>query len=340
MREVTERRGRTGRWPGVLVVAGALLLPAPGARAQELEESLQGLGEENARLYAHPVAAGLGAALNSGLFYRASVHGPLGFDVGIRAMGAFVPRADESFVPVLPASLTYRDQTFEDPYAPVGELRSPTVVGEGTGLVAEPSGEFRDALIQAGENPADFELRFPDGLDLPAVPFALAQVSVGVPLGTELSARFTPSVNLGDDVGSVSMVGFGVKHSLDQWLAFPPGLRLGVAGAWQRMEAGDYLDVEASHAALIVGGDVSLLSLYGALGLERTSAEVDYILENEGGNPALPSGGTRIRFSDDGENVVRGAAGLTFDLGVVKLNAEYALADYPAATAALIFGTP
>lgn len=325
---------------GTLTVVGALLLAPAGAGAQGIEESLQVLGTENARLYAAPVTAGLGAALNSGLFHRASVHRPLGFDVGVRAMGAFVPGADQTFVPVLPASLTYGGRTFETPYAARGELRSPTVVGSGAGFVAEPTGEFRDALLQAGEDPADFELHFPDGLDLPAVPFAVAQLSVGVPLGTEVSARFTPSVDLGGDVGTVSMIGFGARHSLDRWLALPSPLRLSVAGGWQRLEAGDYLDLEAIHAALVAGGHVSLLDLYGAFVFEDASAEVDYVLRNETGNPALPAGGTRLRFVEDGGNTWRGTAGVTLGFGVVGLNAEYSLARYPTAAAALMFGTP
>lgn len=330
---------RTTRAPLTLAAVGLLLVPGRDARGQDVEEAIRRLGAENARLYAHPVTSGLGAALSSGLFYRASVHRTLGFDVGVRAMGAFVPASGESFVPVLPASLTFRGRRFEDPYAPRGALRSPTVVGEGEGMVAVPSGEFREALLQAGEDPADFELRFPDGLDLPAVPFAVAQVSVGLPAGTEATVRFTPSVSLGEDIGSVSMVGFGLKHSLGQWLGLPPGLHLAVAGGWQRLEAGDYLELEARHAALVVGGDVALLSLYGALGLEDAGADVDYLLANEAGNPALPPAGTRIRFEDDGENDVRGTAGLTFHLGAVGLNAEYSAAAYSVATASLIVGT-
>lgn len=323
-----------------LAIVGALGLSPAAATAQGIEESLRTLGTENARLYAAPVTAGLAVALNSGLFHRASVHRPLGFDIAIRAMGAFVPRADETFVPVLPVSLTYGGETFQEPYAARGELRSPTVVGSGGGFVAEPTGEFRDALVQAGENPADFELRFPDGLDLPAVPFAVAQVSLGVGMGTEVSARFTPSVDLGGDVGTVSMLGFGARHSLDQWLALPPPLRLSVAGGWQRMTAGEYLDLQALHAALVAGGHISLLDVYGALVLEDASAEVDYVLRNEADNPALPAAGTRLRFVDDRGGTVRGTAGLTLGLGVVRLNAEYSIARYPAAAAALAFGTP
>lgn len=107
--------------PLLLAVLFALLIAVLGlpsrASAQGLEDRLEQLGSENARLFLHPVAAGLGAGLNSGFFHTAGVHEPLGFDVSVRAMGSPVPADDERFRPLLPATVEDGGRAFDDPYA-------------------------------------------------------------------------------------------------------------------------------------------------------------------------------------------------------------------------------
>lgn len=327
--------------PLLLAVLLALLIAALGlpsrASAQGIEERLERLGTENARLFLHPITAGLGAGLNSGFFHTAAVHEPLGFDVSVRAMGSLVPAEDERFVPLLPATIQYEGRAFDDPYAPeAGGLESPTAVGSGDGVRIVPSGDFREALVAAGEDPDDYAVRFPDGLDLPAVPSALAQVSVGIPLGTEVAVRFLPTLDLGDDIGEVSLTGFGVRHSLDQWLPMPEVLRLSVSGGWQRLRAGNYLELRARQASVVSGAELGFFSLYGGVGVESSSAEVDYRLENPTDNPALPADGARLTFEDEGENRTRATTGVTFNFPILKLNAEYSFARYSVASAKLL----
>jgi hypothetical protein len=50
-------------------------------------------------------------------------------------------------------------------------------------------------------------------LDLPAVPFAIGQGTVGLPFGTELTLRLIPSMTPEDEIGAVSALGWGLKHS-------------------------------------------------------------------------------------------------------------------------------
>lgn len=323
-----------------LAVVLALLVLSPEGRAQEddLTRYLRGLGEENARLFVHPVTAGLGAALNAGFFHTADVHPPLGFDVSIRAMGALPPADAERFEPVLPGSIEFGGTTYQDPYGiPPGET-SPTAVGEGEGAVMRPQGDFRSALVAAGEDPSDYDVALPRGQDLPLVPFSVLQVGVGVPAGTELALRFTPRIDLGGEVGAVSLFGLGAKHSLDQWLALPTRLRLSVSAGWQETSVGDYLSLTALQASVVTGLRLGLLSPYVAVGIEDAEAEVEYTIENPGGHPALPEGGTRLRFRDEGDNGARGVAGLTAHLGPVMLSGEYVFADVPVVSAKLLVG--
>ena len=337
------RSDRPSAGPVVLAVVLALALTLlgftrEGWAQEDAESALRRLGTENARLYLHPVTAGLGAALNSGFFHTASVHAPLGFDVGVRAMGALVPSNAERFRPELPGSVEYGGQVYDRPYTVPEGATTPTAVGGGSGVVAVPAGAFRQALLDAGEDPSDYELPFPAGLDLPAVPFSLLQVGVGLPAGTEVAVRFTPSIRLGDEVGTVAMVGGAVKHSLDQWMELPSPLRLAVSAGLQKLSVGDYLDMSARQLSLVAGFRAGAVSPYVAAGLESAAAEVDYRLENRSGNPALPEEGTRVAFRDEADNSVRGVVGLTLHLGPVMLNGEYAHAEVPVASAKLLFG--
>lgn len=303
----------------------ALALAAP-LRGQGLEDRLRSLGEENGRRYSHPVSAGLAAGLATGWFHSARPLDVLGVDLSVRAMGTLVPEEDETFRPVVPSSITVPEldgRTFSDPYGAV-TARTPTAVGAGPGVVLEPRGGFRQALESEGLDPADFALRFPDGFDIPAVPLAVLQGSVGLPLGTEVTARLIPSIEVDEDVGSLSSFGVGLKHSIDQWIPGRTPVDLAVEGGIQSFEAGDYLEADARHLSLVVSRTVGVLTLYGAGGLESTDIDVSYTLAN----PVPGEEDVEIAFSDEGENTSRLTGGFNLDLTFLQLNAGYTLAEY------------
>jgi len=192
---------RSLRWSLILWLIGACLAGHPArVSAQDVSESLSSLNEDNGKLYIGPLSTGLAAALNSGFYHTADVHEVLGFDIGFRVMGSFVPGDLDTFQPVLRDTVTVEGRTFYDPYGPAGSSgASPTVAGEGDGIVLTPQGEFRDSLLAYGQNPADWNVRFPQGFDIPIAPYAAIQGALGIPLGTELVLRFIPSFTPSDD---------------------------------------------------------------------------------------------------------------------------------------------
>lgn len=308
--------------PAALLV---LALAAP-LQGQGLEDRLRVLGEENGRRYSHPVSAGLAAGLATGWFHSARPLRPLGFDLSIRAMGTLVPEEDETFEPVLPSSITVPEldgRTFSEPYGAV-TARTPTAVGEGPGVTVELRPALRDSLEKYGLSRDRFDLRFPDGFDIPAVPLAVIQGSVGLPLGTEATARLIPSIEVDEDVGSLSSFGVGLKHSIDQWIPGRTPVDLALEGGIQSFEAGDYLEADSRHLSLVVSRTVGVLTFYGAGGLESTDIDVSYTLAN----PVPGEDDVEIAFSDEGENTSRLTAGFNLDLTFLQLNAGYTLADY------------
>lgn len=331
------RRGR--RVPLTLALAIVLASGAPLA-AQDISESLSSLNEENGRLYIGPLTTGLAAALNSGFYHTAAVHEPLGFDLGLRVMGSFVPADLDTFRPVLPDSIAIDDRVFFDPYGPAGSspLSSPTVTGSGTGVVLVPRGEFRDSLISIGQDPADWAVHFPDGFDIPIAPYAAIQGAIGIPLGTELVVRFIPSFTPDDDVGSISMIGGAIKHSLDQWFSDEPPLNVAVAFGLQRFKVGDYLDANSTQFSLIASRTFSVVTFYGAGTLESANLDVSYEFEPDVGVD-IPVELQRVEFRQETPNDATLKLGGTLVIGPAGLNIEYTVASRDVLTAALVFGT-
>lgn len=313
------------------ILASALLLAAPsatGAQETSVLDALEALAEDNGSPYVEPLTVGLGIGLNTGFNPTAAVHDVLGFDLGVRVVGALVPDEMDFFEAIPPESFTFEGRTYDDPYAPRdGSLVTPSVTGPGEGrlgqgeaIVLEPQGQFRLDLIAAGENPDDYNIPFPEGFDIPAVPFAVIQGSVGIPLGTDLTVRFIPAAEIHEDVGDVEAFGFGIRHSVSQWIPAPLPVDLAVSFGWQDLSVGDYLDASGTNYGAVVSKDLGVITLYGAGSLMSADVDVTYTFEGMQGVPPQT-----IRVSQELDTTTRFALGFNLDVLVLDLSAEYAL---------------
>lgn len=312
-----------------LVVTGAAVLALPpAAPGQEVERKLRALDRQNARLYARPITAGLGPAMNSGWHRGANVRGPLQFSVDFPITAAFVPVADERFRPRPPQSITVEmggeQRTYEDPYGTAAGRTTPSVAGPEEGVVLLPMGQFREDLQERGESLADFALRFPDGLDLSAIPVLAPQATLGLVKGTEVSVRWIPSLEVTEVVGPAEGFGLGGQHSVSQWLPEGFPLDVAVAAGFQELEVGDYLSAESRTAQLSISESLSILTLYVAGGLEDSDVEISYAVED----PVLPGTGGTVSFRDGGANERRFTVGLSLDLLFLEMAADYTVSEY------------
>lgn len=318
---------RLARLAGSAVLL-ALVVPDAGA-AQDVEEGIRSLTRENARQYARPVTAGLGAAMNSGWFDGTAVGDFPGLSLDFRLLGALVPPEDESFAPSVPQEVTVeidgRRRTYQNPYGSPAGITTATVAGEGSGAVLGPVGQLRQDLRDAGEDPSEYALRFPDGLGLPAIPMVVPQASLTLPLGTEVAVRWLPSVRVANEVGSVEAFGVGARHSISRWISDDFPLDVAISGGIQTFEAGGYLRAESRIVELTVGKSLSILTLYASGGLEESEVDVRYTLDD----PRLPEDGQTIHFRTHGANDRRFTVGLSLDLLFLDLAADYTVAEYP-----------
>lgn len=329
------RRGKVAGTAAQLACAVALFNPAV-ANGQELEQALRTLASENARRYVRPVTQALAATMNAGFAYTAKTHEPLGFDVGVHVLVSRVAGSDLTFLPVLPDSVVVDGLVLRQPYGTDGSLESATALGSGDGIVLMPQNEYRDLLELQGVDPDRRALRFPGGFDFSAAPFAFVQAGVGVGLGTDAVLRFIPSLTLRDDIGSVSMLGFGLKHSLDQWLWKSPPVHLALFGNLHTLSTGDYADVSAWQVGLAASGDVALLTVVGALAYEDTRIRVDYVMRNPEDLPGRPPDGTRLSFEDGADRHFRASLGLALRLAAVRLSSGVSVGPYTTLDVGLI----
>ena len=200
-------RNNRGMW---FLLAG-FMLAAP-ARGQYLELDFAYAGLEDAekilQAYLEPFANILGSDLNAGWYNTARPHELGGLDVTFSVSASWAPAAMLTY-DVLALGLKGELQP--------GNSVAPTIAGEMedrpslsyTEEVELPGGGSEEVLL------ADFTL--PNGTGFDFFPTPMGQLTVGLPYGTDVSARFVPMIKLGD-YGEIGLWGVGAKHSISQWL--------------------------------------------------------------------------------------------------------------------------
>lgn len=312
---------------GLLV---ALLQPA-AAQSDDVDDLLLGGTADASTLidaYFSPGITGFGAGLNTGWAGTARPHGLLGFHLRVGASLSRVPSGDRTFTL---ASEDLEQLTIDNPA--IGS--SPTIAGE------EDAPRY-DLRLPSGDI-----ITMPEGSGFPFAPTPVVGAGVGIGRDTELMLRLIPPIDIGENDGTISLLGAGVKHGLNQWL--PGGAQipvdLSVMAHYARFNLDATLDEEADHdltwttsawaATALVGKSLPVLSVYGGVGVEASSTAIalkgTYEVEDEDGD--LTSIEDPLDLDFDRGTLLRALAGLQVQLGVFALQVEGTLADYASVTA-------
>jgi len=245
--------------------------------------------------YISPYTNALGADLSSGWYNTAKPHGVLGFDLTFTLNTTFVPNSDQSF---MPADLNLETVEPADPTA-----STPTAMGDNS---AGATMEYNIENPSGGDpiNLASFDL--PKGTGISFAPAPMLQGAIGLPKGTELIGRYTPTMKLGSQA-EIGLWGIGVKHSIKQWIPALnklPILQLSVMGGYTKLssETGlnfmpedygasvDYIDpnigqnffsdqqmtmdVSSMTANLLVSANLPVVCFYGGIGFNSTKTNL------------------------------------------------------------------
>jgi len=298
-----------------------LILPA---HAQILGKYVANIAQENAG-YVQPLANAFGANLNSGLYHTADVHDLLGIDVGVRVMFAIIPSRSLTYPGVPP-------QKMPSPYG----LPDTVPTGYPSSAITATIFGTKGATVNSSGypySPAVPEFTFPDGLDMSTLALAVPQASIGFPFGTELLLRYIPPVRLNSSVGDVTFYGAGIKHSLSQYIPLIP-LDIAAQAAYQRFTlqdstGGPLLTANAFAFSLIASKTITLLTLYGGIGYERSDMTITYTYVT---SPPLPPQRIPLKYNFTGENKFRWTVGVTARLLIASASIDYTFANQPVVT--------
>jgi hypothetical protein len=187
--------------------------------------------------YLRPYMNILGANLNAGWYNTARPHKLGGIDVTGMASVAFAP----------PSALQYDLASVSGLIAEVqGNTVAPTVAGE---MVERPqliyTKDIQNAMgqTQTVSLPA---ISHPNGSGFDFLILPIGQLSLGLPFGTEVTARYIPTINLRDQ-GEIGLWGVGGKHSISQWIPILKRLKfidIAVQGGYTKVSSTIHLGLE------------------------------------------------------------------------------------------------
>jgi hypothetical protein len=259
-----------------------------------IEDNMEAYTEENAVGYVKPLIEGLGANMNRGWYHSAKIpKNGLRLRIGLAAMVAPMTDKDKTF-----------EATTEGDFTPQQTEEVPTAVGaEENVTVQGSSGSYV----------------FPGGLDISMIPFAAPQVTIGAVMGTEATLRLFNSswLSLMDesDIGEISLLGLGVRHSISQYIPLCP-IDIAAGFFYQSIDVGDGLiKFTTSHIGVQASRGLGPLLLYAGIGLDNSNAKIEY--EYIEGNDHY-----EISMDIDGDNGVQMTAGLGFNLLILHLNID------------------
>ena len=277
--------------------------------------------------YLRPYGEMLGKSLNGGWYNSASIHKLGGFDLTVGVNMVMAPPSAESFdvaglINTLPGNWSLKAPSVS---------KAPTAAGSMT---------KRPVLVN---DDLEQGVELPNGSGYNVFPMPIAQVSVGLPGHTEVSARVVPKMSVGN-AGKVNLYGFGLTHSFKEYVPilkrFPIwqasvmaaythfGSEVNVdsyaGGTDQSLE----IDANGFTGRFLLGIKVPVLELYTGVGYGSTTS--DFALKGNYG--PLGSNPIALAYKEKGLDF---NAGLKLQLGFLALYGDYTFGDYSMLSAGL-----
>jgi hypothetical protein len=290
--------------------------------SNDLDETLEGMGEGYAQGYLSPLVTGFGINQNSALYHTANIPGTtLTISVGLKVMGTKLGDEDQTFQVVEDITIDEDYGVYPGDYG-YGEegqvvLTGPTIFGS-----TDDGGSW--TVLYHGLPVYTESLGLPGIVESEFVPLILPQGSVGGVMGLEATLRWLPEMDIQDM--KIKLWGLGLAASANYWLpTLPVDVKVGYFK--QSLDVGEYIETDASSVYVAASKDFSMLTVYG--GLSRESSSMDVAFTNEDDD--------KVSFSADGIQESRMTIGATLNLGL-KLNAELGLGDLTSFAGGAMFG--
>ncbi len=310
----------------ILIIGISLAITSVGLAQNDLSGQLSKIIGANANNYLEPLASGLGAGLNSGIYHSADLHSVLGFDIGVKVGLAMIASEHKTLDFVLPNQIKFGPNTFVagTDYDQIIH-NSPTFAGGTKGV---------DVVVKPGQFGAGTTIfTTPAGFDYSRLPLFAPQAAIGLPFGIEVIGRFLPSTNIGD-AGKVSFIGFGLRYDIDQFIPFCP-VDIAAHFMTQKVTIDDkggnkIMSLSGTAFGAEVSKSLIFLTLYTGVQFESSNLSVDPYNYKD----PLTSVPAQINgFSITGADKTRFLVGVRMLLAVINIHADYSLSKYPVLTA-------
>jgi len=308
-----------------ILLVTSFLAPIEDSHGQlkEIEQFLDAGGDNVDALtkaYLSPLPNGIISGLNSGWTTKAKATKSLGFSLQLRASVATVPTLEQ----------TFDASTIGLEGISVSPGTSNTISGD-------------NSTGQILTLPDNSTLTLPSGTNFPYVPTPMVQANLGLFLGTDVTVRYVPEVDV-QHFGSIDLFGVGVKHDINQWI--PGGkllpIDLTLMAAYTQLNMAVDLEfnqgaqgqrVESSTEAMVtnflVGKTIPFLSAYAGVGYQSGTFELnmqgDYVIGSGVSQTTLTD---PVSYSQNYDGGIHFMAGAQIKLAVLRIFAEVTTAEY------------
>jgi hypothetical protein len=322
--------------------------------------------------YLEPFGKGFGAGLNSGWVQSAKSHGVLGFNISFRLNASLVPDVDQSFdvTSLALQRLEYANDQGDLPITPTlsgsnhdgprmiaqreinvpGGTETVTLAdfnmppGIGVAIVPAP-------VIQAGVGiirDTELTLRYLPPVNMPfdgSINLLGGSIKHGINQWIPGGNLFPVDLSVMAGYTSLSMnVNMNIEPEVNQFTRNPYE---NSPETWDNQS----LDFESSGftAMLLAGKNLPIVAFYGGVGIESsttsilTSGSYPVTVDDDPESPEFDPTRPLVvqRYEDpidleyDGANSLRALIGMRLRLGIISINADYTLANYPIASVGL-----
>ncbi|MCM4155867.1 DUF6588 family protein [Gramella sp. AN32] len=294
-----------------LCVIGILLIPNVTSSQEQTDvdlfiEDMLFLGGS----FARPAASSAAYQASAGWFSSATPLEKWKFNVSLQGNALFVPQSKKEFAA--------GNNNFKILSIMGGErnVLLPTAFGKSTDV------QFEGTINYLGQTIEITEFDAIDGIDKGALIYPFAQVSMGLPLGTELAVRALPELAV--DGSKFSTYGVGLKHNLTQYFQLKRRrdmFQLALAGSYNLFDVKyefeqiavpevvtlNLIDVHADvwMAEVLASKKYENFEIFGALGV--TGSKFDYAFGGTGFG--LPLINNAIVALEDSETQFKGDVG-------------------------------
>ncbi|MFD2915942.1 DUF6588 family protein [Psychroserpens luteus] len=332
-----------------IVLISIAFLAMTSVKAQENVNDLLAAGISDAERftkdYIAPASEGLGYGINNGWFNNAKSPRRFSFQLSVIGNIGFIKDDKKSFQMNV---ADYENIRFED--------------GSSSKMVATALGhndpEIR--VIITYDDPLfgnqETTLVLPTGIGAEGVdliPTGFLQAGFSPFKGTQIKGRFIPKIETED--AKIGLYGIGLQQEFTSWLPADKILPIAVSGlvAYTHLDGSyDFTDAEFVEGEnqrvetdvntvlfeLIVGTNLKIINVYGAVGYITGTATTDLLGTYRVTDGFLFSEEINNPFSIENDiSGVRGTVGANLKLGFFSLNADYNIAEFDSATLGINF---